>query len=1251
MGSSSYITNAKFVGHLYSRAFNFTNLNKKQRNSEIKWTADISGNTQYCIIFYFILLYTNVRFPISLIPWSNSFLTHIVQLGQQHTMIVKIGSWNIHGLSDKLEDDDFVNRISELDICFLLETWSQENFSLADSYVFSKHASKKIGKQGRKSGGISVIINKKFRKATKIYKETEYGIWIKLDKNVINSVTDLFICGVYIPPIDSSYSLKTPFDAIENDISELPPDCYTLLVGDFNARTGNLSDIIDNAPMPGVDIIPLHLNAINLSDRFNLDSTTKTYGRKLITCCKHSDMAIVNGRMLGDIPGNLTSYQSSGNSVIDYAIASHNMLDRINYFQVSPLSLYSDHCLIKTSIHLITKTHANTGNNSSDVLEPLPLKYKWNEIGKEKFIKTITSHEFKNKIIHLNSKNCNSPEEVYSLCDDITKLYQSAAEKSLKRVATKRRKVKNKYSFQENKDYRYLKDYINSLGKSLKLFPNDPIIRGNYFKAKKNFSRTLKKMKSRAKSDIMNKIDELQDKNPTSFWKLIKEVKQKKDLGDNIDPETFLSYFRDLHKSKPNKNFNNEFAKQIDTEIKNATSTIKIDDLDKEISSIELQKAALSLKNNKASGFDGISNEMIKHSLPILGGLLHKLFNLILKNEKFPKHWNDGFIIPIFKSGSIVDPANYRGITISNCLGKLLTKILNKRLTTLLTENGLLTNCQIGFLPKHRTSDHILLLKTIIDTFKRSRKTLFICFIDFKKAFDTVFRKGLIYKMMELNISTKFINLINSMYDDTKACIKGKEGLTKSFPIKVGTKQGCNLSPTLFNIFINDLPSLFIKKECYPIMLGTTPLTCMMYADDLVLFSKSEKGLINCLKEIEIYCSKWRLTINTNKTKIMTFNTPKKADYNFKIYNSKIETTDEYVYLGITFHKSGTFKKAIEELVRKGTRAYYSILKEFNFHNNTKVKTLLKLFDTMVKPILLYGCEIWGLFGWRCNTELSIKQYILNSKHLFEMVHIKMCKNALGVHKKASGLMSLAELGRLPLTYNIVTNIFNYWQHIYKAPSSSLLNITSKNLFEDDRKGRTNYYSRYKMLMTTIGKQNILKCEQRETTKKCKEVKHAISNIYENYFFETIDNKAGRSSSGGRFDLFSKVKTNYSFEKYLLLDNKIRRLITSIRISTHNLPIEFLRKCNIDRDMRICNCCSENKLGSEFHVLFECNNNDISNQRILLFNKLSQHCHQWNSLSAFNQFIYLVNAHDDTFNFYFAIYLDKVFRVVRNNYK
>ena len=273
----------------------------------------------------------------------------------------------------------------------------------------------------------------------------------------------------------------------------------------------------------------------------------------------------------------------------------------------------------------------------------------------------------------------------------------------------------------------------------------------------------------------------------------------------------------------------------------------------------------------------------------------------------------------------------------------------------------------------------------------------------------------------------------------------------------------------------------------------------------------------------------------------------------------------------------------------------------------------------------------------------------MNQKHPFELIHTKMCKNILGVHRKASDIMSKAELGRFPLMSNIVKNCFNYWQHILKADSSTLLSSMYTSLFSNTAKIRDNYFSRFNALMCCLEKEYLPSKPLKNPHKEAKDIQQKMNNLYIDHFFNILHTKAERTNSGGRFEIYRKVKFNYKFENYLHLDNKLRRHITSIRISTHNLPIEALRRHSVERKNRICNCCNNKDIGSEKHVLMYCNNTEITSQRNLLFEKIFTICTQWKSLSTDDKFLYLLLAHDHAINFYFAVFLEKIYRIVNEH--
>ena len=153
----------------------------------------------------------------------------------------------------------------------------------------------------------------------------------------------------------------------------------------------------------------------------------------------------------------------------------------------------------------------------------------------------------------------------------------------------------------------------------------------------------------------------------------------------------------------------------------------------------EISNGIKKLKNNKTSGLDSISNEIIKASAPIILLFLVIFFNKILETKKHPDEWVVGIITPLHKSGEIDDPDNYRGITINSCLSKLFTLLLNNRLTNYINKEDALKFNQIGFRKGFQTADHVLTLKTLIDKYLDRNQKLYICFVDFCKAYDSIY--------------------------------------------------------------------------------------------------------------------------------------------------------------------------------------------------------------------------------------------------------------------------------------------------------------------------------------------------------------------------------------------------------------------------------------------------------------------------------------------------------------------------------
>ena len=159
------------------------------------------------------------------------------------------------------------------------------------------------------------------------------------------------------------------------------------------------------------------------------------------------------------------------------------------------------------------------------------------------------------------------------------------------------------------------------------------------------------------------------------------------------------------------------------------------------------------------------------------------LFNLVFDTGLLPEPWSIGKIIPIYKQkGQTTDPSNYRPIALLSCMGKLFTAVINNRLQSYAEKYDKIRQCQAGFRKNSSTVDHIFALHTIINLLHRCKKKLFCGFIDLKRAFDSVWRSGLLFKIENFGVTGKCFNLIKSMYGSIKSCISINGVTSRFFP-------------------------------------------------------------------------------------------------------------------------------------------------------------------------------------------------------------------------------------------------------------------------------------------------------------------------------------------------------------------------------------------------------------------------------------------------------------------------------------
>jgi sorting nexin-29 len=517
--------------------------------------------------------------------------------------------------------------------------------------------------------------------------------------------------------------------------------------------------------------------------------------------------------------------------------------------------------------------------------------------------------------------------------------------------------------------------------------------------------------------------------NPKAYWNFLNGQKQKfkKSLPDC---ETFFDMF-----------------KIINEDVKEEAGCSVLDDmdgncelLDDEITEIEVQECIIRLKNNKACGTDNLINEFFKNSPDKLITIYTKLFNLVLNSGVIPHDWTVGIIKPIFKNkGCATDPNNYRGITLLSCFGKLFTSVLNERLKKYIDLFETLGEEQTGFRNGYSTLDNLFTLYGIIDVLLFKKKRLYCAFLDYEKAFDKVNRAFLWQKLLSLGIKGKFLKIVTNLYEDAKSCVVVNSGRCSDFfQSKVGVRQGENLSPLLFALFLNDLKE-FLSREMngLPTVSGEAVkvnlndcdvnvfcnLFVLLYADDTVIFSETEAGLQKGLLLIKQYCDFWKLKLNANKCKVIVFSRGKiRNKPSFYIGLDKIEVVSEFTYLGLRLNYNNKMYVAQRDLCNRASRAIFSLIKKSN-EMMLPVDIVLDLFEKTVAPILMYGCEVWGfdIIDTLQQTQLKFLKYVLKLK------------------KSTPSVMVFGETGIFPISIAIKSRMLCYWLRLCNNPYSMKL--------------------------------------------------------------------------------------------------------------------------------------------------------------------------------------------------------------------
>ena len=598
--------------------------------------------------------------------------------------------------------------------------------------------------------------------------------------------------------------------------------------------------------------------------------------------------------------------------------------------------------------------------------------------------------------------------------------------------------------------------------------------------------------------------------------------------------------------------------------------------LNSSITEGEILNCIKSLKSNKSSSNDRILNEYIKHTSHIMLPVYVTFFNLVFDTGILPDAWLEGIIRPIYKNnGDPKLPENYRPITILSCFGKLFTAILNNRLNTFLQYHDLLEENQAGFRAGYSTTDHIFTLHTLTEILKVKRKKLYCSFIDFSKAFDSVWRVGLWTKLLTDSINGKMFRTIYNLYQNIKSCVIYSGKQSNFFNSYCGVRQGENLSPVLFSLFLNDLEEFLDTRHRSGINFNITDneinvylkILVLLYADDTVIFGTDAESFQHNLDMFYEYCQLWKLNVNYNKTKIMVFRLRNTQNLELKLGEYVISICDEFKYLGVIFSKSRSFLKAIKHNVDHAKKAMHLLYKRIrNLH--IPIDLQIELFNHTIMPILLYGCEVWGF--------QNIK--------LIENVQNQFLRSITKLRKSTPLYIIYAELGITPIEIHVKSRMIGFWLSIINSENSKFSKITYNIMFNDASQGHNyKWLNHIRQILISTGRYELL---SKTFIDNPKAVKVKITQTLTDLYVQEWHTKVVVSSKGRNYNIF---KDNLNFEPYLkILPKNAYIPIIKYRTANHKLPVETGRWENTPYRERKCILCNKNDTGDEFHYLFIC---------------------------------------------------------------